>query len=522
MTTSAVDLTSDLKELVSLAAREDGMDDLLRRGLDWLVRVAPYDLATVFVLEGGTLVARAARGRLASDEVRRHELALADFPTLREALETRRARAFTEDDHAHGDGDPFDGVLDLPHGHSCMVVPLWAGDRTFGVLTLDRAVCEPYAAEVVGLVEVYGQLLALAIQNAYERASLERLHRQDHEHAKLLEAERHGEAGVVETSRSAAVREVARRARQVAETDTPVLILGETGTGKERLAAAIHKWSRRAEQPFVTLNCAAIPEGLLESELFGHVKGAFTGASRDRPGRFQMANGGTLLLDEIGELPVPLQAKLLRVLQEGRFEPVGNDRPVKVDVRVLAATHVVLEKAIRERRFREDLYYRLSVFPLHLPPLRERLEDLPALAAALLEEQARRTGRRGRRVTPEGLKHLAAYEWPGNIRELANVLERATILSPRRELGPAVLDLPAGTEAHRRGAAHVSGAGRHLATLDDVQRAHIERALAVTGGRIYGKGGAAERLGLKPSTLQSRMKKLAVRRAAGAGRAGSD
>jgi transcriptional regulator with GAF, ATPase, and Fis domain len=491
------------------------VEDLLRRGLDWLQRVAPYDLATIFVLEGAKLVARAARGRLASDEVRRHEVALADFPTLREALETRRARAFTEDDHEHGDGDPFDGVLDLPPGHSCMVVPLCAADRALGVLTLDRAVCEPYAPGTVALAEVYGQLLALALQSAQERATFERLHRQDHEHAKMLEAERLGEAGVLETSRSAAVREVARRARQVAETDTPVLILGETGTGKERLAGAIHQWSRRADQPFVTLNCAAIPEGLLESELFGHVKGAFTGAMRDRPGRFQMANGGTLLLDEIGELPVPLQAKLLRVLQEGRFEPVGSDRPVKVDVRVLASTHVDLEKAIRERRFREDLYYRLSVFPVKLPPLRERKEDLKHLTVVLLEEQARRTGLRGRHVTPEGLARLASYDWPGNIRELANVLERATILSPKRELGPAVLDLPSRADVDRGHVSpRVTGSAVRVGTLDEVQRAHIERVLALTDGRLYGKGGAAERLGLKPSTLQSRMKKLGVHRPA--------
>jgi len=506
-----VDLTQDLHELVGFAGREEALEELLRRGLDSLQRVAPYDLATVFVLDGGKLVARTARGRLASEKVRHHELVLADFPSLREALETRRARAFTEDDHAHGDGDPFDGVLDLPDGHSCMVVPLWAGERAFGLLTLDRAVCEPYAPAVVSLVEVYGQLLALAIHNAQERATFERLHRQDHDHAKLLEAERFGESGVLETSKSPAVSEVARRARQVAETDTPILILGETGTGKERLAGAIHQWSRRAEQPFVTLNCAAIPEGLLESELFGHLKGAFTGASRDRSGRFQMANGGTLLLDEIGELPVALQAKLLRVLQEGRFEPVGSDRSLKVDVRVLASTHVDLERAIKERRFREDLYYRLSVFPLVLPPLRERLEDLPRLTVALLEEQARRTGRRGRRVTPEGLARLAAYDWPGNIRELANVLERATILSSRRELGPAVLDLPSRGDTERTTPARATVAGR-VATLDDVQRAHIERVLTITGGRLYGKGGAAERLGLKPSTLQSRMQKLGVRR----------
>ena len=355
MTTESVDLTRDLSELVRLATApdEDGVDEILRRGLDGLARVARYDLATVFVLDGARLVVRAARGALASERVRGHVLSLADFPTLREALETRRARAYTEDDHAHGDGDPFDGVLDLPPGHSCMVVPLFAGDRSFGVLALDRQICEPYPPEVVNVVEAYAQVLALAIHNAEQKAALTRLHRQDHEHAKLLEAELGGEAvGILETSRNPAMRDVARRARQVAETDTPVLILGETGTGKERLARAIHAWSRRADQPFVTLNCAAIPDGLIESELFGHVKGAFTGANRDRPGRFLMANGGTLLLDEIGELSVGLQAKLLRVLQEGRFEPVGSDRPVKVDVRILAATHVDLEKAIAARRFR--------------------------------------------------------------------------------------------------------------------------------------------------------------------------
>jgi transcriptional regulator with GAF, ATPase, and Fis domain len=508
-----VDLTQDLRELAALASRLESIDELLRRGLDWLARLAPYDLATVFVLEGSQLVSRVARGPLATDAVKKHMLSLQDFPTLREALETRRARAFTESDHAHGDGDPFDGVLDLPPGHSCMVVPLHAGERSFGVLTLDRAVCEPYPAAVVNLVEVYGQILALAIQHAQARDALDRLYRHDHEHAKLLEAELRGESeGVLETSRSPAVREVARRARQVAETNTPVLILGETGTGKERLARAIHRWSPRAEQPFVTINCAAIPHGLLESELFGHVKGAFTGANRDRPGRFQMANGGTLLLDEIGELPMELQAKLLRALQEGRFEPVGSDQTVRVDVRLLAATHVDLEKAIRERRFREDLYYRLSVFPLRLPALRERLEDLPRLAAFLLEEQSRRTGRRGVRLTPEALARLAAYAWPGNLRELANVLERAVILSPRRDLGPDALDLPGARALEPAPVEPEPKEGPRVLTLDEMQRRHIERVLALTGGRLYGRGGAAQLLGLKPSTLQSRMQKLGVKR----------
>jgi formate hydrogenlyase transcriptional activator len=514
---ATVDLTRDIERQSLGLEDEAAFEDLFRRGLDWLARIAPYDLATIFLLEGGELVARAARGPLADERVRRHTLRLQDFPSLRVALEERRARAFTEDDHAH-EGDPFDGVLDLPHGHACMVVPLCAGENCFGLLTLDRALCQPYTAEVVSRVEVYGQILAEALRAARERATFERLHRQDHEHSKLLEAQLRGDGPfVLESSRSPAVRNLAQRARQVAETHTPVLILGETGTGKERLAHAIHDWSPRAEHPFVTLNCAAIPTGLLESELFGHVKGAFTGATRDRPGRFQMANGGTLLLDEIGELPLELQAKLLRVLQEGRFEPVGSDRQVKVDVRVLAATHVDLDQAIAEKRFREDLYYRLSVFPLRLPPLRERLEDLPQLVDALLTEQARRTGRRGRRLAPDALHKLQDYDWPGNVRELANVLERATIVAPGPVLGPAVLDVPARHVARPvtppRERRRVEGTPG-VATLDEVQRAHIRHVLELTGGRVYGRQGAAALLGLKPSTLQSRMRKLGLQRLA--------
>ncbi len=513
-----VDLTQDLREVVRLAATEGALQDLLRRGLDWLARIAPYDLATIFVLRDSKLVVRAARGRLADERVKSHTLSLSDFPSIREALETRRARAFTEVDHAHGEGDPFDGVLGFPPGHSCMVVPLCAGDQCYGVLTLDRQVCETYPEPVVNLVEVYGQILAIAIQNAGEKITLERLHQQDHAHARLLEEElRGGEGAVLETSRSAIVRELARRARQVAQTHTPVLVLGETGTGKERLARAVHQWSPRADHPFVTINCAAIPAGLLESELFGHVKGAFTGANRDRPGRFQMANGGTLVLDEIGELPHELQAKLLRVLQEGSFEPVGSDRSVKVDVRIIAATHVDLERAIRERRFREDLYYRLNVFPLRLPPLRERLEDLPLLCEVLLKEQSRRTGRAGRRVGREGLVKLRRYPWPGNIRELANVLERATILSQERVLGPEVLDVPDAAASAEKAAPVLRGpalptASTRVRTLEEVQRDYIEEVLAMTRGRIYGSGGAAELLGLKPSTLQSRMQKLGIDR----------
>jgi len=505
-------LAADLRSR-ALQSPEQSLDDLLRRGLDWVARLAPYDLATIFTLQDQALVVRAARGKLAG-KVREHSLALADFPTLREALETRRARAFTEDDHRHGDGDPFDGVLDLSPGHACMVVPLHAAGRSLGIMTLDRSECGTYPQSVVEQVETYGQILGLALENAEQRLLLSRLRQQEQQHARELDAEAEVH-GVLERSHSPVVRALSARARQVAVTDTPVLILGETGTGKERLARAIHRWSGRSDRPFVALNCAAIPASLIESELFGHTRGAFTGANRDRAGRFQMAHGGTLLLDEIGELSIDVQAKLLRVLQEGAFEPVGSDKTVEVDVRILAATHVDLETAIAARRFREDLYYRLHVFPLRLPPLRERPEDLPLLCAAMLAEQAQRVGRAGMRVTDAGIARLREHSWPGNLRELANALERATIVTPGHELGPDAFEFAgrlAGPPGQVTPTPPPADDGRVL-TLEEAQAEHIQRVLQRTQGRIYGPGGAAELLGLKPSTLQSKMKKLGVARA---------
>lgn len=511
-----IDLTYDIQELARLAVVDSDIDHLLRRGLDWLQRLCPYDLATIFRLAGDDLVIRAARGPLATQALQGHSLSLNRFPSIREALDSRRARAFSDYDHAHGDGDPFDGVLNLPHGHSCMVVPLCAGDAVLGVMTLDRTRCGTYPEPVVHLVEAYGHMLALAIHNAEQKAVLMRLDGQKRDQIRYLEEEIGTDASqTLEKSRNPVMQTLSMRAQQVAQTSTPVLLLGETGTGKERLALAIHRWSKRSDKPFVKVNCAAIPAGLLESELFGHQKGAFTGATRNRAGRFQTANGGTLLLDEIGELPVELQAKLLRVLQEGTFEPVGTDRTVKVDVRILAATHVDLTDAIRTRRFREDLYYRLAVFPLQLPPLRERLEDLPNLCVAMLQEQAARTGRTGRYVTPAGIEKLLGYRWPGNLRELANVLERGTILSPSPALGPDCLDVFS-NHSEATGQDQTASTPLHDAptprpvSLEQAQREHIEYVLKLCNSKIYGAGGAAELLGVPPSTLQSKIKKLKI------------
>jgi transcriptional regulator with GAF, ATPase, and Fis domain len=303
--------------------------------------------------------------------------------------------------------------------------------------------------------------------------------------------------------RSPALGAVLDKVRRVAPTDATVLISGETGTGKELIARAIHSTSQRRDKPLIKVNCAALPAGLVESELFGHEKGAFTGAIARHTGRFELADGGTIFLDEIGELPAEAQAKLLRVLQEREFDRVGGTSPRKLDVRVIAATNRDLLKAVREKAFREDLYYRLSVFPLTLPPLRERSEDIPLLARFLLDKFAARVGRRFEGIDPGTLRRLMAYPWPGNVRELENVLERAVILAtgPALEVDPDVLGQP-GAEP----------AGKPSASLEDVERDHILAILRQTRWVIDGPRGAAAVLGLHPNTLRSRLKKLGVSR----------
>jgi transcriptional regulator with GAF, ATPase, and Fis domain len=315
------------------------------------------------------------------------------------------------------------------------------------------------------------------------------------------------------------MRALCETARQVAQADVPVLISGETGTGKEVLAQAIHGWSPRVDGPFVSLNCAAIPMALVESELFGHVKGAFSGADRDRQGRFRTADRGTLFLDEVAELPLEAQAKLLRVLQERTLEPVGSDRTVQVDVRVLAASHVHLEAAVKAGRFREDLYWRLAVFPLVLPPLRERPEDIAAIVDGLLRALERRGQRGPWSLHPDSLAALHAEPWPGNVRQLVNTIERATILCPVGAILPHHLGLGPAAPRPRPIVAPAPilapPADAPFPTLAEQERVYLQAALDRAGGRIYGPGGAAQLAGLAPSTLQSRMERLGMRRGPG-------
>jgi PAS domain S-box-containing protein len=322
---------------------------------------------------------------------------------------------------------------------------------------------------------------------------------------------------------SPALMDALEKVNRVAKTDASVLITGETGTGKELIARAIHSTGPRRDKPLIKVNCAALPGGLVESELFGHEKGAFSGAISRRVGRFELANKGTIFLDEIGEVPLGVQVKLLRVLQEREFERVGGANPIKVDVRVIAATNRDLVKSIREGKLREDLYYRLNVFPIALPPLRNRAGDVPLLVHVLVARFAARVGVRIDSVGKATMERLSRYSWPGNVRELENVLERAIILSngPTLEIDPAVFASPKAERTPGAEPLAAPSAAQPFESLDSTMRSHILAALEQSGWIIDGPRGAAKLLGLHPNTLRSRMKKLGLVRAPRSGATGS-
>src|SRR5262245_42502861 len=332
----------------------------------------------------------------------------------------------------------------------------------------------------------------------------------ERENAYLREEERRALGEII--GQSPMVRHLGEQIALVAPTPATVLILGESGSGKELVAREIHKASPRRDGPMVKVNCAAVPRDLFESEFFGHVKGAFTGALRDRIGRFELANGGTLFLDEVSEIPIELQGKLLRAIQEGEFERVGGNRTLKTDVRLLASSNRNLVEEVRKGKFREDLYYRLNVFPITLAPLRERKSDIPLLAAHFLERACKECNKPLGLISVEALSTLKAYDWPGNVRELQNVVERAVITAREEEVSfdlPSPRDIREGSErSDRTAVAHVRTDGE----LRDAERSNILVALNKTRWKVYGRGGAAELLGIKPGTLAARMKKLGLRR----------
>ena len=356
----------------------------------------------------------------------------------------------------------------------------------------------------------------LILRNVNERVEAEQKIRSLSGEAEYLREEISALVGADEIiGRSDALSKVYADLKQVAPTDATVLIQGETGTGKELIARAIHRASRRRDKPLIKVNCAAIPAALIESEFFGHEQGAFTGATKKRDGRFALAHGGTIFLDEVGELPIDLQSKLLRVLQEGEFEPVGSSQTRKVDVRVLAATNRDLEQTVRESKFREDLFYRLNVFPIKVPALRERREDIPVLANAFAQKFARRMGRTLEALSQDSLRRLETYHWPGNVRELQNVVERAVITSHDGRLN-LVRALPESVNAPVVEASANDGVEttrvRTAKELEEIERANIIAALRAAEWKVAGEKGAAQLLGIKPTTLSSRMKALGIER----------
>jgi formate hydrogenlyase transcriptional activator len=412
-----------------------------------------------------------------------------------------------EDPEIYGNpgGQPlYERVVEEGLSVGCYL-PLISRDHVVGVLMLSRRSNNPFKDEDVILLEQVACQIAIAVENTleYEKATKDR--DKETKQRLYLEEEIRAEFGEI-VGDSPALKSALHLVSVVAPTDSSVMIQGETGTGKELIARAIHNLSGRRERAFVKLNCAAIPLGLLESELFGHEKGAFTGAIAQKTGRFELANKGTLFLDEVGDIPLELQAKLLRVLQEQEFERLGSNRTHKVDVRLIAATHRDLPAMVKQTTFREDLYYRLKVFPIYVPALRQRVEDIPKLARHFTEFYARRMNKRIDTIPEETMDALMRYRWPGNVRELQNFIERAVILSPHTVLRAPTSELEPFND-HKSTNMSMTG-------LEEVERDHILRALEASNWVVGGRSGAAERLGMKRTSLVYKMQKLRIVRSA--------
>ncbi len=404
----------------------------------------------------------------------------------------------------------FGGQPLIHHGEVLGVLGVFTRRRFCPVSLATLRVIADHAAAALASAHAFEEIEALR-----ERLSIENEYLRD----EIDESQSFGE--ILGASR--AIRKVGQQVEQVASTDATVLVLGESGTGKELVAREIHRRSLRSECPLIRVNCASIPKDLFESEFFGHVRGAFTGAVKDRVGRFAAANGGTLFLDEIGEIPLDLQSKLLRVLQEGQFERVGEDRTCEVDVRIIGATNVDLEEEVRAGRFREDLYYRLNVFPIYVPALRDRSEDIPMLADHFIEHLGKKLNKKAR-LTDHDRKMLAAHAWPGNVRELQNVIERAIILSTdarlRLDLGRLLGDGLGRAKSEVRSAVVAAAVAvdagdatsvRTDAEMRESERENLRAALEQAEGRVSGPGGVADLLGLRPTTVASRLQRFGLK-----------
>jgi len=401
-------------------------------------------------------------------------------------------------------------------------VPLITRGQAFGSLNVASRRADAFARQDVELLQQVGAQVAIAVENALAFKEIDALKNKLADEKLYLEEEIRSEFNFEEIiGESPALKRALAQIELAAPAGTTVLILGETGTGKELFARAIHNRSPRSQRTFVKVNCAAIPSGLLESELFGHERGAFTGAINQKIGRFELADRGSLFLDEVGDLPLELQPKLLRVLQEQEFERLGSTRTQRVDVRVVAATHQDLARLVSERTFRGDLYYRLNVFPIQIPALRERAEDIPLLVRYFVQKSSRSLDKHVEYIPADAMDALSQYPWPGNVRELENLIERAVLLSPGKELRIPLAELkpnshaslPSGDpDSSLDSGASTASPASPISTLEEAERQHILRALRQTQWRIAGPKGAAKLLDMKRTTLQARMRKLGIRR----------
>jgi len=473
--------------------------------LDAINEFIPYEMAVILSKESDdNLKVRYARGPLVTESIKQFEIQLKNRPDLQEVLNIGKVK-LVEETHDKNHHDTYEGAVDLPTGHSCMLAPLKVNGETLGLMTLDHRQCDMFTPQRVNIANSLSKLIALALAQSMATDSL--LNEKE-----TLIFERNSLIGDISSvvegliGKSPAWIQVIEKIKLVAPTESHVMILGETGTGKEQTAKAIHALSKRSAKPFITLNCSALNYNLAESELFGHEKGAFTGAVSARRGRFELADGGILFLDEIGDLPIDIQPKLLRAIQEGTFERLGSEKTIRADVRIICATNVDLEARVKEGKFREDLFYRLNVFPINLPPLRQRKDDILLLANYFLEKLSNKFGNRKLIISNEAAKILRDNNWNGNVRELQNTLERAVILSKDGIIKPAHLIFEKVEKAKR----DYDNTEYSIQSLEEETKKIIKKALQLTNGKIYGKDGAAAMLKMKPTTLQSKMKKLKI------------
>lgn len=489
-------------------------DKILGLILTALRDLVDYELAVILKLtEANTLTVQKATGPLANKQIEDYSIDLNRRRDLAHIIGFDQPYLFNEKEKHE---DTYEDLLEMPENHSCLVAPLYIQDTPIGLLTLDHTACSMFSPAIVKFIGTISRLIAVIIAQNESSLHLDTLRRDlTRERNILLTREASQFQDII--GNSPAWSRVIDQVKIVAESDLPILIHGETGTGKELVAHTIHKLSPRSDKPFITLNCSALNASLAESELFGHEKGAFTSAVTQRKGRFEIADGGTLFLDEIADLPVEIQPKLLRTLQEGTFERVGGETTRTCDVRIIAASHMDLIKRVQEGRFREDLYYRLGVYPLELPPLSQRKEDIIPLTRYFIQKEARKAGIRSPGISEEAVTGLLNYPWPGNVRELQNAISRGVLLSRGDLIKCQHLGLyhnalmPAASQFADHSSTSVESQPP-FPSMEALQKRHIENALARTDGKIYGENGAAALLKMKPTTLQSRIKKLNIQK----------